>query len=97
MIYTINVTQDHIDNGQRESAFRCPLALAIKESLNIKYIPNEINGKAHYPVGVTHQYFRIYDTLSNFQEYELPEKVYDFVIKFDRNEEVQPFSFEMEI
>ena len=53
--------------------------------------------REHYPVGVTHQYFRIYKTLTNYKEYELPEKVYNFVMKFDGQEEVQPFYFEIEI
>ena len=77
----INVTQDHINFGLRGMAGRCPLALAA----------GEICGEE---VLVTH---RVMSFPRNSVCIYLPQNAKDWVLSFDEDEHVEPFSFEIDI
>ena len=75
----IEVTQSHIDNGHRTKCKECPIALAIID------VVGEGNEVMVYPHGA-----RI-----NGDLYFLPIQASDFILDFDRDKAVHPFSFEL--
>ena len=76
----IHVTQEHIDNGIRDSCLQCPIALALLEALPI------------HDVWVHKEEISIFDATSN-KVYGPNLQVRDFITRFDAGEEVEPFSF----
>ena len=80
----IEVTQKDIDNGVQGECQSCPIALAFKRNSNIKrvYVNTKSIDVLHYGIGV--------------KSYELPKKAKTFIKRFDRQEPVKPFSFELE-
>ena len=80
----IEVTQNDIDKGIQGECQLCPIARAIKRSSNFKrvYVNTKYIEVLHYVTGV--------------KTYELPKKAKTFVKRFDRQEPVKPFSFELE-
>lgn len=84
---TINVTQKHIDQGEMVSADCCPIALAVKEKVNIQI----------YDVYVGNHYVRVQGL--GFREIAMPEEAKRFVRSFDNNFGVgaKPFSFELDL
>lgn len=83
----IKVTQDDIRNGLKETASLCPIALAAKRSL-AKI--GSMDG-----VGITIIGF----TANNGRQYnlDLPNEVTEFIRRFDGDEPVEPFEFQLEI
>lgn len=81
----IEVTQKDIDNGVQGECQLCPIALAIKSTSNFKRV--YVNGKF---IEVWHR------GNQGIKTYELPKKAQTFVKRFDRQEPVKPFSFELE-
>ena len=78
---TITVTLEDIAKGERGSACSCPIALAIKRATN--------------------QRCHVSPTLFCFErdlyDKPLPRVAGQFVIAFDGNKPVEPFSFELDI
>jgi len=83
----MQVRQEHIDKGIREKCGSCPIALAINEHLVDGVISNV-------------RYSRV-DLVKNevylVEELRLPPEASRFIRSFDNGEQVQPFSFELEI
>ena len=80
----IEVTQKDIDKGVQGECQLCPIALAFKRNSNIKRV--YVNTKS---IEVLHRE-------TGAKSYELPKKAQTFVKRFDRQEPVKPFSFELE-
>lgn len=78
---TINVTQEDIERGKRNSCFQCPLVYAISRALDCG-------------VHVHRNCFFVRDELD---DYSLPQSAIDFIAAFDAGEKVEPFSFEVEV
>lgn len=81
----IEVTQKDIDNGVQGECQSCPIALAFKRTSNSKRV--YVNTKS---IDVCHR------GNQGVKTYELPKKAQTFVKRFDRQEPVKPFSFELE-
>ena len=81
----IEVTQKDIDEGVQGECTLCPIALAFKRNINFKAV--YVNGKS---IDVW------YPRSGGVKTYELPKKAQTFVKRFDRQEPVKPFSFELE-
>jgi hypothetical protein len=81
--YLIDVTQEHIDKGRKFNAQRCPISLAIKES----------TGKNN-TVGIGGA--TLYRNFFADGRYELPLSARLFIINFDGDRSVEPFSFILE-
>ena len=77
----ITVTKDHIDQGITSSKTSCPIALALIE-------------KFHSGVYVTDDWSCILYG-GKLLQYKNPYSVGTFIGKFDRSENVEPFSFEL--
>lgn len=81
MTQTINVTQQHIEDGVRGDPYSCPVAKAISKTL----------GYPSWFVKVEAYLF----TIDN-NTYFMPFTVRNFIDAYDNNEPVQPFSFVLE-
>jgi hypothetical protein len=79
---TISVTQDDIDNGERQRCATCPVALAIRRVLP---------GAPMVSVGGWSV------LLSTELEVLLPGVAEEFIAAFDRYAPVAPFEFELEV
>lgn len=77
----IIVTQQHIDEGQRGSSTRDPVAFAMADA-----------GLESPNAGVTH--LRWYKD-GHRHSVKVPEKVYDFMLNFDNGKMVEPFEFQI--
>ena len=86
----ITVTQEHINEArdllnsdQYVSVYcKCPIALALQEAMND---PNwRVGGECIWRAGFMNAIV-------------LPKEASTFIFKFDNNEEVKPFSFEVNI
>lgn len=85
----IEVTQEDIDQGMVRSCRECPVARAIKKKVGMKTC-----------LGVTPSwvsFYDIYDKTDKTFLVQLPEKATEFINKFDGNEIVEPFEFELNI
>lgn len=78
----IEVTQEHIDKGDRFSPSCCPLALAIKDATGL------------YGVSVGADYVT---RMEPYRFITLPRRAAGFRKAFDRAEKVKPFTFELDI
>ena len=87
MIITVNVTEDHILNGDPEDGCRCPLALAIKDVLPASE-PFVIGG--FYPKAEL-------EVWGHKAEASLPIIAVHFMNYYDSCKWVNPFSFELDI
>lgn len=92
----IEVTQEHIDKGERSNALSCPVALAVREALDAKK-ENEVAVSFRW---ITHlKEYRGWRTLfqktQDWISYPSPKKVQEFITDFDNGEPVAPFSFEL--
>lgn len=82
---TINVTQDDIKNGRRNSPYLCPIALSLKrETQNSTYIT----------VGAK---YAILDFKQVGQVYRLPFDARLFISHFDNGLSVVPQSFTLDL
>ena len=83
---TVTVTQDHINDGQKTSSTRCPIALAIHEQ----------NPKLKL-VSVGAWTATMWIDNNKYKIGKLPPLAQDFVGDFDRlgRHNVRPISFEM--
>jgi hypothetical protein len=80
----INVTQEHIDNGRRNCADACPIALAVKDA----------EADAAYISVSRDSIFIDKENQSHGILMGLPWSARRFVDNFDHEGCVQPFSFE---
>ena len=80
----IEITQKDIDNGVQGECLLCPIALAFKRSSNFKRV--YVHCKS----------IQVFKHGKGVKTYELPKKAQTFVRRFDRQEPVKPFSFELE-
>ena len=78
----INVTEQHIKAGIRSSYVDCPISLAIK---------------GHLPNCAVSTDYTVIQILKNghITKYRVPPEVYSFILDFDDNLEVKPFSFKL--
>ena len=90
MSIEVNVTQEDIDNGKRESCTRCPVALALTRA-------------GWKGVGVSADYAwqskgRLNDqcTLNDDDFFKMPAEAQAFVFNFDHNKPVKPLTFFLE-
>jgi hypothetical protein len=79
MTLTVRVEQRHIDDGERHSCTRCPIAQALNEQLP---------GDALWRVSALGA-----RRLDAYRPVDLPHTALRFVEDFDRERDVQPFSF----
>jgi hypothetical protein len=79
MTLTVNILQRHIDEGERHSCTRCPIAQALNE---------QMPGDALWRVsGIGAR------RLDQYRPIDLPHTALRFAADFDRERDVQPFSF----
>ena len=82
---TANVEQEHIDNGEIESCYDCPIALALIDqgytfvSITEDHIRLVVQGKGLAPS-------------KHYICEALPEEMEDFIENFDANKDVVPFT-----
>ncbi len=82
----INVTQDHIDKGIPGSSYKCPVALAIKETLP----PGDAR---RISVGLCYVSFYRKKGINRFYTYGLPKRIVTFIETFDEKKKVRPMHF----
>ena len=80
----ISVTQQYIDEGQRGSSTRDPIAFAMSDA-----------GCLRPHAGVTHLSWQ--DEKHNRYSVEVPRVVYEFMLDFDNGRPVRPFDFDLEV
>jgi len=80
----IKVTAEHIDKGKRNNCRECPVALAIKEQLNLPY---------DMQVGTLG--VNIFYEKHTCTKYMLSRAAERFINKFDGRKDVKPFNFVM--
>lgn len=81
----IKVTQKHIDNGVKNNCEACPVALAMKDKgmRDIRVMPNMFECiEFTSKAGLIHLR-------------DMPNKVMEFVAKFDTGKKVKPFEFRL--
>jgi hypothetical protein len=88
MVMKIKVCQTHIDEGERFSCRKCPVALAVKSHPTVKRLGCE----EHVMVSTS-----LIDIRWCGDEYQLPAKVKRFINQFDKIKKVKPFSFEIKL
>lgn len=78
---TICVTEEDIKNGKRRSAALCPISLAARRA----FFTNKLT---------TYMTLKLYDdNRKSIAEYELPARARRFVIDYDAERRVYPFTF----
>lgn len=82
---TINVTREHIKEGERGVCNHCPVALAI-ESVCAPRTSVSVSNRAVVLIGAAATIRKT-----------LPYEVQDFIKDFDTFEKVRPFSFDLDI
>lgn len=94
---TVTVTQDHIDNGHKNSS-NCPVSLAIIDAVIDSGIQNtickdnfinlELLAKTYWKSGI-----RVFINGHRYEKNLREELVSSFINKFDFNKPVKPFRF----
>lgn len=85
--YIINVTKEHIAQGEREErdyCDSCPIALAISEMLGVT---------VHVTYGDKK---RVHAVISG-REIDLPAEVADRIVRYDADGQMLPFTFKLEV
>jgi hypothetical protein len=77
----IRVTQKHIDEGEPFQAELCPIALALKETLGVRWTVNNYTA------------WRTSDPIGSRSAHELSASAEKFIRDFDAGHPVEPFSF----
>ena len=85
---TITVTQEDINQGVRRKCDSCPIALAINRILRMEY---KSSCFAHVYIKNRETGGVIYRTIP------LPDIAFNFILNFDRKEEVYPITFTLDI
>lgn len=77
----ISVTAEHIQNGERMTSTKCPIALAVKTATS-----------SHAIVSPNHVTCYRYASCT---QHPLPQAAIRFVFRFDGSKSVEPFEFEL--
>lgn len=91
MKFKVKVTQNHIDNGEKEEMHSCAIALAFIDIPNVDHIPystptvGEEEGIVEFETTDGTQYKAL-----------LPKNAVEFYKAFDKGEQVQPIEFEID-
>ena len=90
----IQVKQEHIDAGEHCVGSKCPVALALNEAINIEGRRFFVDPNVTYVRGIhlSPSFLTIIDAEFSFSNLD---SVSDFVCKFDRFKQVEPFEFDM--
>lgn len=84
----IEVTAEHISDGEKASCYTCPVALALKDHLpENQYARVDENTIIFYSVAP-------HSILKNIRT---PDEVVGFIMDFDKYVDVKPFSFAIEL
>jgi hypothetical protein len=75
--YTIDVTQEDIDRGERAKCMRCPIARAMQRVFPVNKV----------------SVFGAITWIGNDRYSDLPDEAQQFIMYFDEDEPVEPFSF----
>ena len=86
----IKVTQEHIDEGTPMHCWRCPVALAIRDTI----AENETYGRLP-SVDVNRSWGSISGIDYDKRWFAFSERVVSFIDTFDRGDHVWPFEFEL--
>lgn len=91
MKFNIKVTQDHIDNGEKENGYTCAISLAFISMPNIVHIPYST------PVVGEEEGIACFETTDG-TEYRavLPINATEFYQAFDEGNLVHPIEFEID-
>lgn len=82
----IQVTQTDIDNGIPVNSCLCPIALAIARQTTLQNV--EVDSYGHR---------RAFIDVGDSKAFPLPDICVGFMEKFDNEQKVKPFSFELDI
>lgn len=93
MKLTVNVTQECINKGLKESAQSCPIALAIQNAL---LLDNVVIAGGTIEVSDEIEFTTLKPTFCDWIA-KLPGSAVYFVDEFDRGEKVDPFTFEITV
>ena len=88
----IQVTPRDIDSGTRLSCRFCPVALAINRTLPV----NDDGRRQLFPI-VRRKYVDIADSYGSRVSLPLPLPVQEFISRYDFDDTVFPFQFELDI
>jgi hypothetical protein len=78
----VNVTQEHINAGERYDCRNCPVALALREATGRDWYVAPFSALSYNPT---------WDCI------RLEQRIRDFVTDFDNSKDVQPITFEFPI
>jgi hypothetical protein len=81
------LTQEQIDRGIRESSGSCPIAQFFRDELGSSKVDVDIDGGNQLRIVVGEHYVHV----------EKPEKLIDFIIKYDNGKIVKPMFIEYEV
>ena len=79
----IQVTKEHIQKGTRFDGSKCPIALACKD---VRLMAPNIG---YVGISIKFKEKRLY--------FSTPKRVYKFIKRFDFNQKVKPFSFNLDV
>jgi hypothetical protein len=79
---TVQVTQRHIDKGEKNDCNYCPVGIAMRESTGCYVVVTQ------QAAAFTH------DKYGTFAE-KMPKSVERFIERYDRGESVKPFQFRL--
>lgn len=82
----IEVTAEHIANGERRSGGGCPVALAVNEAL-----------WSYYDVAVSPRYVSLHSNRGKSFCAPLPRNATKFIDAFDAGLLVEPMAFDLEV
>lgn len=85
----INVTQEHIAKGLKGNSCQCPVALALNEAFEGKYVASV--GALTADLYIKKDRLFVLERLAS-----LPQEATNFIMRFDKEKFVQPFSFDIE-
>lgn len=90
---TINVTAEHIKNATPRKCHHCVIALAINDVLKPPYV-----GRAGlFNLTILERVGLDINDCETRQKFDTPIGIYDYMCRFDREEDVEPISFSLDI
>lgn len=89
-IYHVSVTQEHIDDGIPSDCSACPVAKAICGAVDFTFGWVDV-----YPF--IDKYYMLFMSAVFDKFAIIPSIAEEFIVKFDNDEEVEPFEFDIDI